>query len=107
MSRGAMTKLALVSIGIATTAWASSAAAEDYKARAWASTCFACHGTDGRSEGEFPALAGKSEKDLYEAMLGFKAETRKPSTIMHQHAKGYTDDQLKRIAAFFSTRTKK
>jgi cytochrome c553 len=34
-------------------------------------------------------------------MLEFKAGKR-PATIMHQHAKGYSDDELKRIAQYFS-----
>jgi cytochrome subunit of sulfide dehydrogenase len=35
------------------------------------------------------------------AMADFKSGAQ-PATIMHQIAKGYTDDQTKAIAAFFA-----
>jgi cytochrome c553 len=34
-------------------------------------------------------------------LLAFKTG-KKTGTIMHQHAKGYSDDELKRIALYFS-----
>lgn len=83
---------------------AAPASAQDYKARAWAASCAACHGTDGRSEAdEFPALAGKPKADLLKSLIEFKTDTgpKKP-TVMHQHAKGYTNEQLERIADYFS-----
>ena len=86
------------------TAAAAPAAAQDYKARAWAASCAACHGTDGRSEAdEFPALAGKPKADLLKSLMEFKTDTgpKKP-TVMHQHAKGYSNEQLERIAEYFS-----
>ncbi|MFZ5555537.1 MAG: c-type cytochrome [Pseudomonadota bacterium] len=84
-------------------ALSSSAAigAEDVQARSWAASCAACHGTNGASVGGMPTLAGKRKDELLASMKGFKAGT-KPATVMHQHAKGYTDDQLARIAEFFS-----
>lgn len=107
MRRPILARLALASAALATAAWAGPAAAQDYKARSWAASCFACHGTEGRSEGEFPALAGKSKKDLLDALKEFKAGTRKNATIMHQHAKGYTDEQLERIATYFSQQSRR
>src|SRR5512134_1030335 len=83
---------------------AAPAAAQDYKARAWAASCAACHGTDGRSEAdEFPALAGKPKAALLKSLIEFKTDTgpKKP-TVMHQHAKGYSNEQLERIADYFS-----
>jgi cytochrome c553 len=35
-------------------------------------------------------------------MQEFKADKR-AATVMHQHAKGYTDAQIERIAAFFAS----
>lgn len=93
----------MVALGtIATT----SARAEDYQARAWAAGCAACHGTNGRGGYEVPAIAGRSKADLYAVMKEFKADKRKTATIMHQHAKGYTDAQLERIADFFSRQSR-
>jgi cytochrome c553 len=76
-------------------------AAQDTQARAWAASCAACHGTDGRSTGAVPPLAGRPKADLLRAMQDFKAD-RRSATIMHQHAKGYTDAELERIADYFS-----
>ena len=76
-------------------------AAQDFQARAWAASCAACHGTDGRSTGAVPPLAGRPKADLLRAMQDFKSGKRS-ATIMHQHAKGYTDAELERIADYFS-----
>jgi cytochrome c553 len=76
-------------------------AAQDVQARSWAASCAACHGTEGRSVGGMPALAGKRREELAEALQAFKAG-RRPATVMHQHAKGYTDAELERLADFFS-----
>ena len=71
--------------------------------RALAGTCFTCHGTDGHSVGGVPpGLAGLSKSDLLQQMRDFKAGKR-PATIMHQIAKGYTDEQLDLIAGYFAS----
>jgi cytochrome c553 len=67
-----------------------------------ASACFTCHGTDGRSVGGIPpSLAGRDRSHLLQAMKDFKAGKR-PATIMHQQAKGYTDQELEAIAGYFA-----
>jgi sulfide dehydrogenase cytochrome subunit len=76
-------------------------AAQDLQARSWAASCAACHGTEGRAVGGMPVLAGKPKEDLYKALKAFK-DGSKPATVMHQHAKGYTDEQLERIAEYFA-----
>ena len=75
--------------------------AENVDGRSWAATCTGCHGTDGRSEGGMPGLAGLQKAYIVNAMREFKAGTRQ-ATVMHQHAKGYTDEQIERIAEFFA-----
>jgi cytochrome subunit of sulfide dehydrogenase len=93
-----------IAAACAATVLAAPAAAQDYKARAWAASCAACHGTDGRSEAdEFPALAGKPKAELLKSLVEFKTDTgTKKPTVMHQHAKGYSNEQLERIADYFS-----
>ena len=71
-------------------------------AREIAATCTACHGTEGRSVGGVPpSLAGQDKGYLLQQLKEFKAGNR-PATIMHQHAKGYTDEQLDLIAGYFA-----
>lgn len=80
----------------------SVAAADPKYARSLAATCFTCHGTDGRSVGGVPpSLAGQNRDYLLKQMQEFR-DGKRPATIMHQHAKGYTDEQLNLIAAYFA-----
>ena len=67
--------------------------------RVWAAACASCHGTDGRAQPGMASLAGRT--DLQQILLEYKAGTR-PATLMHQIAKGYTDEQLGQIAAYFA-----
>jgi cytochrome subunit of sulfide dehydrogenase len=76
-------------------------AAEDVNGRNWAATCTGCHGTNGYSAGGMPGLAGLQKAYIVNAMREFKAGTRQ-ATVMHQHAKGYTDEQIERMAEFFA-----
>lgn len=84
--------------GTAMQAWAQDA----NQARGLAATCFTCHGNEGRSVGGVPpSLAGRDKAELLQSLKDFK-EGRRPATIMHQHAKGYTDQQLDAIAGYFA-----
>ncbi len=66
-----------------------------------AANCANCHGTDGRSAGGIPPLAGLEPALFIERMNTFKSGTR-PATVMHQIAKGYTDEQIAVLARYFS-----
>jgi cytochrome c553 len=70
-------------------------------ARNLAATCANCHNTTGRSVTSMPAIAGQPREALAKALREFK-EGKRPATIMHQLAKGYTDEQLELIAAHFA-----
>jgi len=75
------------------------------QARGLAATCFTCHGTDGRSvNGVPPSLAGRNKDDLLKQLQDFR-DGKRPATIMHQHAKGYTNEQLELIAGYFAAVT--
>ncbi len=63
--------------------------------------CANCHGTNGVSQQGMPNLAGQQQTYLAQQMRDFKTGKR-PATIMHQLAKGYTDEQIDALAAYFS-----
>jgi cytochrome c553 len=48
-----------------------------------------------------PSLAGLNRDYLLKQMQDFR-DGKRPATIMHQHAKGYTDEQLALIAGYFA-----
>ncbi len=70
-------------------------------ARNLAATCANCHGTNGSARGDMKPLAGMSADKLL-ALVNDYRNGNQPATIMHQIAKGYTDEQLKLIAAYFA-----
>ena len=67
-----------------------------------ANTCAGCHGTNGSSVGPAsPTIAGISVEYFIETMEAYKKAER-PSTIMSRIAKGYTEEEIKLMANFFS-----
>ena len=82
-------------------ATAAGAHAQVNQIQVWASACANCHGTEGRAEPGNVMLAGGNKDDMTKALLSFKNGTR-PATIMHQLTKGYTDEQLAQISAYFA-----
>lgn len=76
---------------------------EALNVRSLAATCAACHGTDGRAvgDGSVLALAGLPRELLATQLRAFKAGTR-PSTIMGQLSKGYSEAQIDQLATYFS-----
>lgn len=89
----------------ATAAGAQQAGFTPPPGRLLASNCYQCHGTDGRGDGTFERLAGKSASDIYGELREMKAENKR-GDIMTIHALGYTDAQLRAIADYFSKQTR-
>lgn len=72
--------------------------------RSLAATCANCHGTDGKSlatDAGLHRLAGL-DKDYIVAQLQAFRDGKRPATVMHQLAKGYTPAQIEAIAAYFA-----
>lgn len=89
---------------------AGAASAQDAQAlniRSLAATCANCHGTNGRAhEGSaVPSLAGLP-KDYHIAQMKAFASGARPATIMHQLAKGFSDQQIDQIATYFAAQKK-
>ena len=79
------------------------AAAQDNNARNLASACAICHGTQGKPAPNAPLipLAGLPQDHIATQMRAFR-DGKRPATVMHQIAKGYSDPQIDAIAAWFA-----
>lgn len=84
---------------------ASAHAEVDKRARSLSASCAACHGTNGKSAGGMPVLAGLDKAYFVTQMKDFKSGTR-PATVMHHHASGYTDEEYERMAEYFSAQSR-
>ena len=97
---GATVAQALLLLALLVTTGAVRAAPED--GARLAATCTGCHGTNGHTAGDaLPGLAGQSKEALLASLAAFKSGERS-ATVMTQLAKGYSDEQLEQIAAFFA-----
>jgi len=88
-------------LGTAISAYGQSAQA--LQTRALAATCANCHGTDGNAvQGQpMPRLAGLQKTYIVEQMQAFR-DGKRPATVMHQLAKGYSNEQIDTLAGFFA-----
>lgn len=93
----------VVLAGLALSLIAGSSLAADAGARL-SNACTSCHGVEGHSVGAAPSLAGQAEADLIAKFKAFRAGTA-PATIMNRIARGYTDDEIAALAAYFSSVT--
>lgn len=73
----------------------------DLRSAVLASTCFACHGTDGKSPGSIPSIYGFPAQVMEMQLKTFRDGTR-AATVMDRHAKGYTDEEISLIAEYLS-----
>jgi len=77
--------------------------AQDTGARNLAAACAICHGTDGRGASkDVVPLAGLPREHIASQIRAFR-DGQRPATVMHQIAKGYTDQQIDAMAAWFAT----
>ena len=94
------TLLAAALVAGALPADAAAQAADPNLGRNLAAACANCHGTNGASQQGIPRLAGQQRTYLVQQMQEFRAGKRS-ATIMHQIAKGYTDEQIDALSAYF------
>ena len=83
---------------------AAPAAAQDTAGRNLAAPCAICHGTEGRSatrDSPLIPLAGLPKDHIATQMKAFR-DGKRPATVMHQIAKGYTDPQIDALAAWLA-----
>jgi len=63
-------------------------------------SCSGCHPTAAGVDTAVPRLIGRNPADITAAMAAFKSGQR-PSTVMDRIAKGFSDDEVKAIAAWY------
>ena len=93
--------LAALASGAAFASPASAQNTDPNLGRNLAAACANCHGTNGLSQQGMPNLAGQQRTYFIQQMQDFRAG-RRAATIMHQIAKGYSDEQIDALAAYFS-----
>jgi cytochrome c553 len=62
--------------------------------------CSGCHAKSG-GDPALPRLAGRSAAEIVAAMQAFRAGKR-PATVMDRIAKGFSDDEIAAIAAWYA-----
>jgi cytochrome c553 len=68
-----------------------------------ASACTGCHPAAAGVPSPVLRLAGLDRAAIVRAMQEFRSGTR-PATVMDRIAKGFTDDEIQAIAAWYATR---
>jgi cytochrome c553 len=93
----------IIAIAAALFCAAPGAAAQDASARNLAAGCAICHGTLGKPAPDAPLipLAGLPRDHIATQMRAFR-DGKRPATVMHQIAKGYSDAQIDAMAAWFA-----
>src|SRR5262249_27971760 len=69
-------------------------------APAGATSCPGCHPANRWVDTAVPRLAGRNPAELVTAMQAFKSG-QLPATVMDRIAKGFSEDEIKAIAAWF------
>ena len=65
-----------------------------------AASCSGCH-SSGATASVIPRLYGRDAGDITTAMAGFRDGTL-PATVMNRIAKGFSDDEVRAIAAWLA-----
>ena len=98
-------KYSALSLGLV--AWlgfvsAAQAAGDVQAGKAKAAGCVACHGANGQGVAPNPALAGKSEDQLLEALKDYKSGKRN-NAIMKALMTPLNDQDMANLAAYYAS----
>ena len=98
-------KRTLLTIGIAALfalTGMAQAAGDAQAGKAKAGSCAGCHGANGEGKGTYPALAGKSEDTLVQALQDYKSGKRS-NAIMKSFASKLSDQDIANLAAYYAS----
>jgi len=70
--------------------------------KAKAAACAACHGANGQGVPPNPALVGKSEDDMLQAMKDYKSGKR-ANAVMKGMTAGLNDQDMANLAAYYAS----
>jgi cytochrome c553 len=70
---------------------------------AGAAACSGCHPASARVTSPVPRLSDLAPAAIVKAMQDFRSGKR-PATVMDRIAKGFTDDEIQAIAAWYASR---
>ncbi len=76
---------------------------QDVQGRNWAGACTGCHGSEGRSSGVIPSIAGMEKAKFVRLMVAYR-DGKQPATLMNQLARGLNDEQIGKLADYFASR---
>jgi len=94
-----LTAVVVASLGAAATA---EAAGNVEAGKAKAAACVGCHGANGQGVPPNPALKGKTEDELVEAMKDYKSGKRN-NAVMKAFAAQLNDQDVQNLAAYYAS----
>ena len=96
-----MMKALRIALGIATVVASSVPALAASAPPPGAASCSGCHPAGATSAATVSRLYGRDAGEITTAMTGFR-DGSLPSTVMNRIAKGFSDDELRAIAAWLA-----
>ena len=100
MTRGCIAWLSLVALPLASAAAGASTAYAQGLPPPGASSCSGCHPISAAVDTPVKRLVGRNPEEIIEAVKAFRSG-EKPATIMDRIAKGFSDDEIKKIADWY------
>ncbi len=94
--------VAIAAIAALNAAGSVHAAGDVQAGKAKAAACAACHGANGQGVAPNPALAGKKEDQLAQALRDFKSGKR-DNAVMKGMASALSDQDIENIAAYYAS----
>jgi cytochrome c553 len=100
MNRTVLT--AVIVVGLLGIVGTAQAAGDVEAGKAKAATCVACHGANGQGVTPNPALTGKSEDQLLQALKDYKSGKR-DNAVMKGMASSLSDQDMANLAAYYAS----
>jgi cytochrome subunit of sulfide dehydrogenase len=94
-------KALCVAVAIATVMASSLPALAASEPPPGAASCSGCHASGAAAASSVSRLYGRDAGDIMTAMAGFR-DGSAPATVMNRIAKGFSDDELRAIAAWLA-----